>query len=739
MKKKLLACIGVISVSSFILATSLTFSWFDNRVKFTPNITGSAIGSYFNQYDDATTGTWGKSSTNPYVISTARQLYNLSWLQYLGNFNSDSDSDSLLDTYYFEIDKNLTYDLDMSGWTIPAIGDTSNPFIGNFNGNSKVISNLTISNSFSDFNAHPYSVTSSNYTSSSIIGLFGVVGQYESTSISYDYTVNKITNVYVDSLTVKNNSSSNVLAGFLAGYVNASIQYCGVGYAHFDFKSGTTNISSLSDNVSNYTLIGYYNSDDYTWTDRPGSSNGFGGSIDFASLSKRLTYINFSNTSNSTFNLSMNNTSYDWTSTSNLQANLQTGTYLPLNIDLAQATIKNYDSSLTMGSYYDSATSEPILSTNTGYIVGRDTGGNAGPRIRNQKSNKDSQGIKYCFKPFDSGEKVTERDQITNPANYSMLYYDSINKTSYRIKDDDNKNTEFSTITNTKDVNELNFVGYDNVKANYISMINEDTTDSVLSSGKINLTALYFYYRNSWTSFESGSLNNVILNGTTYNTYQFYKGGINFSIKTSGYVSCIAINFLSSYKAAFNRIYKVNRDDNGNITSSEQISTIYSNGADVSYTAVDGYSKLIDLSYLSTNAILENYQVYYFEIPLLKGDYFMCGPSVSSSYAAPFIFYLDIGANATGSEEGKEIKDVDFVYQENDKLVAITDDNWDTYKSDILFSISGTESGDGLYYFRRVKGVGVLYYVGTANLTLSSIGSGSYGVGKDKYCTETAS
>ena len=692
---------GVISVSSFILATSLTFSWFDNRVKFTPNITGSAIGSYFNQYDDAT-GTWGKSSTNPYVISTARQLYNLSWLQYLGNFNSDSDSDSSLDTYYFEIDKNLTYDLDMSGWTIPAIGDTSNPFIGNFNGNSKVISNLTISNSFADFNAHPYSVTSSNYVSSSIIGLFGVVGQYESTSISYDSTVNKITNVYVDSLTVKNNSSSNVLAGFLAGYVNASIQYCGVGYAHFDFKTGTTNISSLSDNVSNYTLIGYYNSDDYTWTDRPGDV-GYGDTLNFLEMMQRMVYIHEKSWSTPTFG------SYNGFNTSKKSTNLAKYMYLPLSItnDITE-------------DFYSSNTSETIAKNNIGFITGAES------KILSRSVTDFSS--KNVYKLKDSSTKTYEIIASENTSNgldndiYETVY-NSFFKSSaiyglrYNNQIDNNSwieidNTSIAGLTNQKITIPMNTVYFTAQKSGTAKIIYcSQSSTSALQRGvsiylitRTSKDSTYKYYT-SLTNPKSVSVtvdSTKITSGYGMANYQGGMSGVTSTIITSIYEN----------------------------TFSDGTTSITYNGYD---SSASSYSLVYSYDWYTLNGNEDNASALnYVEIPLVEGYEYAFGEQNNSN---GMIIYMDIGQNGNTSSE-KELAKIDFVYKENDKLVAITESNWESYQSDVLFTITGQEtaSTSGTYYFRRVQNVGVLYYYSSSSLTITSLGSGNNYLASDSSC-----
>lgn len=246
----LIALLGCIS--------GATYSWFSSQdnVDFTKAIDGSSNGAYYASGD-------GKTEDTAYEINRPIHLYNLAWLQYLETYNKDADGDGVFDNFYFKV----TADLDMTGYVLPPIGTTDNPFVGHFDGENHTISNLTISNTFSDFGSqHPISVTESSFKSPEIIGFFGVIGLLPSAYKSYSYTnatASSVIGLYLDNITVKNNTTTGTLAGFLAGYVNTTITNCGVHYCDFEFKSGTTKISSLCDDVSKYSYIGSINSTDY--------------------------------------------------------------------------------------------------------------------------------------------------------------------------------------------------------------------------------------------------------------------------------------------------------------------------------------------------------------------------------------------------------------------------------------------------------------------------------------------
>lgn len=111
-----------------------------------------------------------------------------------------------------------------------------------------------------------------------------------------------------------------------------------------------------------------------------------------------------------------------------------------------------------MGSYYTSGdnSGEPVLSTNTGYIVGKNTSnGNATPRMHNKTFDSSSNGIPYSVYVTDSKGTITNADtnsdglfDIFNYENISFFHYDTLGTgtdNSYRIMDDENKGKTWST------------------------------------------------------------------------------------------------------------------------------------------------------------------------------------------------------------------------------------------------------------------------------------------------------
>ncbi len=272
MNKKLSIAL-LISLVSFSGVASMagTISWFVQNAKLNPNVTpinGETDSSYF-AYGN---GKASSSTDSPYGISKPRHLYNLAWLTYLGYYNEQK---------YFELADNL----DMTGWTLPPIGTPENPFIGNFNGNGYVISNITISNNYTDYGTkHPSIVTKNVFESGdnpfttnitetdnypNIVGFFGVVGNYHSkyTELTYTPGINEIKTFGICGINVKT-VAGQTLIGALAGYVDGTISNVAVDSSTLNIASEDDNHNPIthtalpssdvpSGNLSDFSIIGY--------------------------------------------------------------------------------------------------------------------------------------------------------------------------------------------------------------------------------------------------------------------------------------------------------------------------------------------------------------------------------------------------------------------------------------------------------------------------------------------------
>ena len=298
MKKKISLFLGVLflDLTAFLISsTCVSLSWFNKgfNVKF-DNQTGKSLANYFASGD----GTEDK----PYTITESIHFYNFAWLQYLGEFNKEitlEDGTKKIDQKYFK----LGNDIDMTGIVVPPVGTVEYPFVGKFDGKGKTINNLTVSNSFIDYeDKHPSVVNASNFELQpiNIVGTFGVIGNL-STEFKYDSSINEVTSLYLDNVTLKT-KTSNLLVGIFAGYVNGKINDCGVHYSKIEIANGTQYYSTndgtvngyIDKKISNYTLLGAYNNASYYWDGEPGFGNSgpdFGGSISMLALNRRINYI----------------------------------------------------------------------------------------------------------------------------------------------------------------------------------------------------------------------------------------------------------------------------------------------------------------------------------------------------------------------------------------------------------------------------------------------------------------
>ncbi len=304
--KKFYLILGTIVLNAVTFALSTTFitlSWFNKGfdIEFNKQ-TGQSEANYFASGD----GTKG----NPYTITTPRHYYNFAWLQYLGEFNKTIKKDNIdvIDQKYFV----LANDIDMSEYVVPPVGTSEYAFVGNFNGGGKVINNLKVSNNFIDFGArHPSVVneTSFNEKNINILGTFGVVGNdevnrenrrkyYYNNENAINTPINCIQNLYLDNVTIAS-TSNQLLIGIIAGYADGVIKTCGVHYATFDINGATSHIFNddiFKDNqqISNYTLLGAYNTNRFYWDGEPGfdgTAASWGDSISMLTLYRRIAYM----------------------------------------------------------------------------------------------------------------------------------------------------------------------------------------------------------------------------------------------------------------------------------------------------------------------------------------------------------------------------------------------------------------------------------------------------------------
>lgn len=284
----------------FLTLTGASFAWFVNMLQPAPkeDFYASSVAAYFADGD-------GLTRETPYLITEPVHLYNLAWLQYLGVFNQVDAEGNIKQQYYFRLEN----DIDMNGLILPPIGTTEYPFVGNFNGNQKVITGATVSNYLADtagdggIEQAPASVESYDNTvkvgntteQGAIVGFFGVIGNWDGSIKGLavedagvtDVTqkTNAVYNFFLDDLTVRSDTTQSLM-GLLAGYVDGSMANVGIGGSQLLVGENVKALNitdspfEMQKMVSEYSLIGLYDGATVEWIDKPtdsGDGSGSGG------------------------------------------------------------------------------------------------------------------------------------------------------------------------------------------------------------------------------------------------------------------------------------------------------------------------------------------------------------------------------------------------------------------------------------------------------------------------------
>ncbi len=532
---KKLNIIAMLTVTLALILSAVTFCWLDGTsgtVTFDDNFHGSTQAAYFAGGDG--------TAENPYQIEDPVHLYNLAWLQYLGYFNmNDSFNNGLTQSHFI-----VTKDINMSSIrsAIPPIGTAEYPFIGVFNGGDHTITSAKISNekgngesmlrirpSNAKFNDSTSLLsTAGNTEEVSIVGLFGVTGDYNdyitsyqssNTSFTDEYkTAMKVTNFYTDKLHVYSGSAST-LTGLVAGYAGSNITNVGVYRADIKYASGANGLSSLSGSTninsavtSKYALVGEFKDSVIEWgdiTSSGGDGNGWGDSIDISALNTRIT---------SKFATS----SYQWADS-----------LLGLHDENADS-IYSYkylldgDSSL----YIDDSKSKSTTSDSFTYVLGKkqqkidSTSGDGtalvSGTIAGYKISFIDNGTRYVYRNPNSGSSFGRMNPTSTESNAHIWYVcqDGSNYYLYTIVD----KKVYYVYTNG------NFLYTSETEKSSVSFGNSDITSTSLAEGSSTDSTIVFngkkYYGYRFSISDSS-------NNGTY-TFTFVKQAMN-STTVSGY------------------------------------------------------------------------------------------------------------------------------------------------------------------------------------------------------------
>lgn len=263
----------IFTIFSLFTVFTASVAWFAAETINNMDFDGKTKSAYYAKGD----GTAG----NPYVITKIRHLNNLAWLNYLGEYDTPG--------VHFRLDNDIVCGTAENPFRMLPIGTEEHPFLGVFDGGGHTISNILITNK-NDFTNKPSTINDYTSSKASIIGFFGVVGDLDE-DVTYSSSTNTITNLKLDNITV-HSETENTLIGLAAGFVNADISDITVGKSMVDVK-GCKPIKSITNNLSDYSLVGYSSSsstvsdftkkisENYYKKIEGGSIGGFDSSVDF--------------------------------------------------------------------------------------------------------------------------------------------------------------------------------------------------------------------------------------------------------------------------------------------------------------------------------------------------------------------------------------------------------------------------------------------------------------------------
>lgn len=564
--------------------------------------------------------------------------------------------------------------------------------------------------------------------------------------------------MYVDNLVVKS-YTDNTLVGLAAGYVAGSLKNFGVYRSTINLAGGamgTTRVLDANGNqvaygstVSKFSIVGDYDTTLVGWSERPigeNDSDYWGGSVDMRTLSRRINYMTAKTgavyideeTNNKVllaqsddWGISAKMSSYTtevyWNPSKLTSAQivyLYDGTVLPLNVDKDKMGLSSLSSveltktisdgsrniSYHLNSEYNTLSKEVIKPTNTGYIVSSGTLNTSTIRTRLQALAYSPRST-YLTGIYKSLGYTTNQtaDLVYDKTRFEMLTI-SESGSIYRILDDV-KTSSGTALTSDGTKQSTDFVEYNTVRKNFDRAMEGSTIVhgfhfvKALPSGSVG--------QNVVSSTETKILprNDVLIDRKYYTTgdlpeeysecekvpseYEFVKGGLNFTLKESGYITAILGAFYkNSGKESMFDLYEVKRT-NGKISSLIRINNVYRDNKtkEISYDPTDtsGKTKVFSFDNLTKSDVLEHGCAYYFEIPVLAGDY-VIGCSTTSSDNNAYLMYLDIGSNGGGTSPGTtkkyNIDSVDFV---NSTTVVVSSDGKYQSYADIVAAISNLQ------------------------------------------------
>lgn len=676
---------------------SSTFSWFDTKIQVDDGVFGESGAAYF-------AGGSGTES-EPFILTNQRHFYNLAWLQYLGYFNETTTTDgieTIKKQYYFKLDN----DINCNGLAIPPIGTTKFPFIGSFDGNNHIISNYTITDTYDKLVSHPAeidkdgndyhtSATDTTIKYCSIVGTFGVIGSYDNIpSATYDTSIPNLSNLYLDDVTIST-KTSNVLVGCFAGYVNSTIDNCGVHYVKFDIGASTSKISGF-DNVSEYALIGSYNKEKYSYDqDSSGSGNDYGTSTNLRDLYERIKVVD-----------------------STMIKKDDQGDSLVIAKQYAIPFDFDTTSSIVHGSGKTSVTTNVKKSDNEFYtVVEKEINASYASTIPVASTGTN---IGYY-----SGGEVKVYEDFFSSANVN---FDNMKTAG---------NSQISVDSDTEHINKIK---------TYLKTAVSSTSTYRKGDTAMVLSGTYFGdgYSSRGTAFPNSNDNYLVVKDAKVGSWTgdlfIPARGIWVAPTKPGRFEFVAINTkTSAYANASISIFRLKR------STANDYSTGFSN---TTYIQQKDFTN--DMCGCTIYGGSNAYTPYYYGVDVTQDDIDNGYEFFITKYASdsnnPYIVYLDIGTTGSDGDSSKltNLGEFDFVTKIDDSLTTIKayDSSTSSYvanssysKSNVTFKIGDT-TNEAIVAFRRLvdTSIGVYYYDSSSSI-LTPSGTGAKTSARNEDCT----
>lgn len=678
-KLKLILLFNLLSI--IVSITGFSVAWFTagNTAINIQNVAGGVISQYFHCGDG--------SETTPFVITRPVHLYNLTQLyENLDGFAEanhhfqlgyDLNNDGTLECYDYSdegkiIANSYSSSLNMNYYEdfVP-IGSETESFGGTFDGSSLTLNNLHISGAgISD------------------IGVFGYVTENAT-----------IKDLYIDNLDI--DVTGAVPDAHAAHDTNAHVGYI---VGHLEDANCVTNTYVNNCEVTGQSTLtkndwGYFGRCDNaasieTFINKASGGQGddWGGSIDFKAFNQRIHDI--FNTKTATYGA----TYYGYYQTDEMKLSFGRGggsaaTYLKQD----QNNIQTYYLLQGDGDHYYSNSSStklnmpgtvmPLLANddfstnekNTGYIVG-DTRPNSNGKLLFDSSIRSSSYTLSHIGNSLSDVQITEKEAYNGSGNGANVRY---SENSVEILTNNAASYSQNNFVLVKDTYNTNHVVSNSSLTGYTK--NDNTTPEKLMLEKYNAAreslgtildgstlvhGLHFMDKDIAYN-NTTSLDTVKLNGNVYANYAFPKSCIDFHLKEDGKINFFGGSYYNASSASradcFFSLSVIERNGNDLTNNSiKKISYIYKNTAydksdpnsqkyiyrysDNSYSnSQSNVGDLVfDMRYLSETPPVQN-AIYYFEIPVNKGEYALHG--VSGHDAGGYLMYLDIGASGADIDE----------------------------------------------------------------------------------------